>query len=392
MKYALVCDWLVTYAGAERMLQCILDLLPDADLFALIDALKPEERFFIHDKPVHTSFLQHVPFARSRYRHFFPLMPLAIEQLDLSSYDVVLSTSHAFAKGVLIRADQMHVAYVHTPVRWAWDLHHDYLREAGLDRGLRSMVVRLLLHYIRNWDHATADRADMLLCSSQCIARRIWRTYRRRATVVHPPVEVDRFQCGRDRDDFYFAASRFVPYKRMMTIAEAFAHLPGRRLVMIGQGPELRRVASRGFPNVQLLGFQPFDVLHEHMRRCRAFIFAAEEDFGLLPLEAQACGAPVIAYNRGGVAETVVDGTTGVFFDAQTPEAIAAAVERFERSRNAFEPEAIRENAMRFRPEIFMNRMRSIIERAGDRLNRKRRLRPSADRSHLDEATAVAQI
>ena len=313
MKFAIVHDWLVTYAGAERVLQSLLDLLPDADLFALIDTLSPQERFFIHNKPVHTSFLQRVPFARSRYRHFFPFMPLAIEQLDLSEYDAVVSSSHAFAKGVLTRGDQVHISYVHTPIRYAWDMQHEYLRQAGLERGLRSAAVRLVLHYIRNWDHATADRVDVFVCNSQHIARRIWRSYHRNAVVVYPPVDVDSFQCGHDRDDFYLAASRFVPYKRMATIAEAFARLPDRRLVMIGDGPELRRVAKQASPNVQLLGYQPFEVLHEHMRRCRAFVFAAEEDFGITPVEAQACGAPVIAYGRGGVTESVDRRQNGAF-------------------------------------------------------------------------------
>src|SRR5579872_503350 len=391
MKYALVHDWLVTYAGAERVLESLVELLPDADLFSLVDNLPSRERFFIRGKPVHTSFLQRVPFARSRYRHFFPLMPLAIEQLDLTGYDVVVSSSHAFAKGVLTRGDQVHVSYVHTPIRYAWDLQHEYLRQAGLERGLRSVVVRLMLHYIRQWDRATADRVDVFVCNSRHIARRIWRAYRRQAVVVYPPVEVDRFQCGHDREDFYLAASRFVPYKRMATIAQAFARLPDRRLIMIGDGPELRRVRSQAPPNVQVLGYQSFDVLRNHMRRCRGFIFAAEEDFGITPVEAQACGAPVIAYGRGGVTESVVDGTTGLFFNEQTPESIAEALERFERMERAFEPEAIRENSLRFRPEIFQNRMRSVITQAGDSLGRTCRSNSWSDRVDMDELVPVGQ-
>ncbi len=391
MKYALVHDWLVTYAGAERVLESLVELLPDADLFSLVDNLPSRERFFIRGKPVHTSFLQRVPFARSRYRHFFPLMPLAIEQLDLAGYDVVVSSSHAFAKGVLTRGDQVHVSYVHTPIRYAWDLQHEYLRQAGLERGLRSVVVRLMLHYIRQWDRATADRVDVFVCNSRHIARRIWRAYRRQAVVVYPPVEVDRFQCGHDREDFYLAASRFVPYKRMATIAQAFARLPDRRLIMIGDGPELRRVRSQAPPNVQVLGYQSFDVLRDHMRRCRGFIFAAEEDFGITPVEAQACGAPVIAYGRGGVTESVVDGTTGLFFNEQTPESIAEALERFERMKRAFEPEAIRENSLRFRPEIFQNRMRSVITQAGDSLGRTCRSNSWSDRVDMDELVPVGE-
>jgi glycosyltransferase involved in cell wall biosynthesis len=387
MKYAIVHDLFISYAGSERVVERLLELLPDADLFSLIDSLPPQDRFFLQNKPVHTSFLQTVPFARSKHRHFFPLMPLAVEQFDLSAYDVIVSSSHAFAKGVLTRGDQVHVSYVHTPIRYAWDMQHEYLREAGLDRGLRSAAVRLILHYIRNWDSATADRVDYFVCNSQHIAKRIWRTYRRRAEVVYPPVDVDLFQCGRDRDDFYLAASRFVPYKRMMTIAKAFARLPDRRLIMIGDGPELRRVARQVTPNVQLLGYQPFEVLHDHMRRCRAFLFAAEEDFGITPVEAQACGAPVIAYGRGGVTESVVDGTTGLFFDEQTPEAICSAVERFEQVREVFEPDAIRENSRRFRPDVFLDRMRSIIAHAADSLGKNAR-----PKSRIDQRTAYEPI
>jgi glycosyltransferase involved in cell wall biosynthesis len=231
---------------------------------------------------------------------------------------------------------------------------------------------------------------DVFVCNSRHIARRIWRAYRRHSVVVYPPVDVDRFQCGHDREDFYLAASRFVPYKRMATIARAFAQLPHRRLIMIGDGPELRRVARQATPNVQLLGYQPFDVLHDHMRRCRAFLFAAEEDFGITPVEAQACGAPVIAYGRGGVTESVINGTTGLFFDQQTPEAIAAAVDRFEHVQDTFDPDAIRENSLRFRPEIFQTRMRSVISQAAESLGRNRLSTSWVDPIEIDERMAFA--
>jgi glycosyltransferase involved in cell wall biosynthesis len=373
MRYALVHDWLVNYAGAERVLERLVELLPQADLFSLIDALPPGERRFIGDKPVHTSFLQRVPFAKSKHRLFFPLMPMAIEQLDLSDYDIVVSSSHAFAKGVITRGDQFHISYVHTPVRYAWELQHEYLRQSGYHKGLKSAIVRLLLHYVRQWDVGTANRVDLFVCNSKYIANRIWRTYRRTAQVVYPPVDVDAYQVESQKEDFYLAASRFVPYKHMKTIVEAFAKLRDRRLIVIGDGPEFRSVTRNAAPNVKFLGFQPFPLLHEHMRNARAFIFAADEDFGIMPVEAQACGTPIIAFGKGGATETVVPGKTGLFFKEQTAAAIAEAVRQFEDCEDQFDAGEIRENSERFRPEVFLKSMASIVDFAIDSLNDSRR-------------------
>src|SRR5690349_9323260 len=308
MKYALVHDWLVDYSGSERVLERLIDLVPEADLFSLVEFLSEGQRKFIRDKPVQTSFLQNLPFAKSKYRYLFPLMPMAIEQFDLTDYDVIVSSSHAFAKGIITRGDQFHVSYVHTPIRYAWELQHEYLRQAGYDKGTKGRIIRLLLHYVRNWDLGTANRVDLFVCNSHYIANRIWRTYRRQAEVVYPPVDVHKFDLETNKEDFYLAASRFVPYKHMNTIVQAFAKLPNRKLFVIGDGPEYRNVAKNLPPNVTLLGFQPFDVLHEYMRKARAYVFAADEDFGIMPVEAQACGTPVIAFGRGGATETVVPG------------------------------------------------------------------------------------
>lgn len=364
MKLALVHDWLVDYSGSERVLEQLIQLMPEADLFTLIDNLPADGRGFVRDKTTRTSFLQRLPFARSKYRHYFPLMPLAVEQFDMSEYDVIVSSSHAFAKGILTRGDQFHISYVHTPVRYAWELQHEYLKQAGYDRGLKGGLIRALLHYVRQWDLGTANRVDLFVCNSRYVADRVWRTYRRPAEVVYPPVDVDRFEVETNKEDFYLAASRFVPYKRMQTIVDAFAQIPDRQLIVIGDGPEYERVAQNLPPNVQLLGYQPFDVLHEKMRQARAFVFAADEDFGIMPVEVQACGTPVIAYRRGGVTETVIDGETGVFFDEQSPKAIAEAVRRFESIEGTFEPFEIRENAERFHTDVFLRKMDAIIEHA----------------------------
>lgn len=356
MKVAIVHDWLVTYAGAERVLEQMLAVYPDADLFSLIEFVPEEERAFLGGRTVQTSFLQRLPGVRRRYRSFLPLMPLAIEQFDLSGYDLVLSSSYAVAKGVLTGPDQLHLCMCYSPMRYAWDLQHQYLRETGRN-GLRGVPARWLLHRMRMWDYRTASGVDGFLAISQYIARRIWKVYRRESTVIYPPVDVDSFTPEGPREDFYVTASRMVPYKRIDLIVEAFAAMPNRRLIVIGDGPEASRVRARGGPNVQFLGQQPFPVLRDHLRRARAFVFAAEEDFGIAPLEAQACGTPVIAYGKGGVRETVhgLDSSspTGVFFQEQSVPSVVAAVESFEQQPECMDPVACRQNALRFSAERF---------------------------------------
>ena len=339
VRVALVHEWLDTCYGSERVLAEILACFPAADLFTLVDVMPAGQRGFLGGRPVRTSFLQRLPFAKRHFRAYLPLMPLAIEQFDLQGYDLVLSSSHAFAKGVLTGPQQLHVAYIHAPMRYGWEYQHQYLRQSGLERGLRGMLVRCLLHYLRLWDYRTANAVDHFIANSEFIARRIDKLYRRPSAVVHPPVDVARFAPQAVKEDYYVALSRFAPYKHTETIVEAFRSLGGRRLVVIGEGPGLERARARAGPNVTLLGFQPFEVLQRHLAAARALIFAAEEDFGIAPVEAQACGTPVIAFAGGGALETVrgldQPRPTGLFFEAQTAEAIAAAVLRFEREGRA---------------------------------------------------------
>ena len=292
MKIAIVHDWLVTYAGAERVLEEMLAVYPDADLFSLIEFLPESERQFLGGRQVQTSFLQRMPGARKHYRTYLPFMPFAVEQFDLSTYDLVISSSHAVAKGVLTGPDQLHICMCYSPMRYAWDLQDQYLRESGLDRGAKGMATRWLLHRLRLWDARTADGVDRFIAISNFIARRIWKSYRRESTVIYPPVDVDSLTPGGSREDFYVTASRMVPYKRIDLIVEAFAAMPGKRLVVIGDGPEERRIRGRAGSNVTLLGRQPFEVLRDHLRRARAFVFAAEEDFGIAPLEGRLAGHP----------------------------------------------------------------------------------------------------
>lgn len=368
MKVALVVEWLAAYAGSERVLEQMLACFPEADIFAVVDFVPEAERAFLQGKSPQVTFIQQLPFARSRFRHYLPLMPLAVEQHDLGAYDLILSNCHAVAKGVIVGPEQLHVSYVNSPMRYAWEFQHQYLRQAGLDRGLRTWPVRWMLHRLRLWDLRTANGVDLFLANSAFIARRIWRVYRRPAEVLYPPVDIDAFPLREAKDDFYLAASRLVPYKRLDLIVEAFAGLPDRTLVVIGDGPEMARIRRKAGANVHLLGHQPFAVLRDYLQRARAFVFAAEEDFGILPVEAQACGTPVIAYGRGGALETVrgpdQPRPSGLFFGQQSAEAIRAAIRGFEAESDRYEPVACRDNARRFSVEHFRQAYRARVDRA----------------------------
>jgi len=360
-------EWLTTYAGSERVLEQILKIWPEADLFCVVDFFPDAQRSILQGKRATTSFIQRLPRARKSFRAYLPLMPLAVEQFDLSGYDLVISSSHAVAKGVITGPGQLHVSYVHSPIRYAWDLQHQYLDESRLTRGLKSWLARAVLHYMRLWDQRTAHGVDLFVANSAYVARRIHKVYGRPATVVYPPVDVDRFDAGGGREDFFLTASRLVPYKKVALIVEAFATMPDKRLVVIGDGPDLARIQAMATPNVSVLGYQSTDVLVDHMQRARAFVFAAEEDFGIVAVEAQACGTPVIALGRGGVRETVIDSQdrtsrTGVFFARQTVEDVVRAVCRFE-DGPPVDPAACRRNALRFSPERFRAEFLALVRK-----------------------------
>ena len=361
MRIAVVHEWLTSHAGSEKVVEQILRLYPEADLFSLVDFLSPEQRHFIGHRSVQTSFLQRLPLAQRAFRQYLPLMPLAVEQFDLSAYDVVISSNHAVAKGVLTAPHQLHVSYVHTPIRYAWDLQHQYLQQAGLERGPKSAITRLILHYLRLWDTASANRVDRFLANSQFIARRIWRAYRRPATVLYPPVDISRFDWQQPRDNFYLTVSRFVPYKRVDLTVEAFNQL-GLPLVVIGDGSDWQRIKAIAGPNIRLLGKQTDAAVADHMQRCKGFIFPAEEDFGITPVEAQAAGAPVIGFGRGGVAETVLHGKTGVLFPEQTVDSLVQAVKSFEMGMYELNRDNLRRQSEQFSIERFHQEFRACIE------------------------------
>lgn len=367
MKVAIIHDWLVTYAGAERVLEQMLNIYPDADLYALVDFLDKDKRGFIKNKKVNTSFIQNLPKAKKKYRNYLPLMPLAIEQFDLRDYDLIISSSHCVAKGVITGPEQKHICMIYSPVRYAWDLQGQYLYESGLTKGLKGWIAKIILHYIRLWDVRTSNGVDEFISISNYIAKRVWKCYRRDSTVIYPPVDVEAFEFCDNKEDFYMTASRMVPYKKMDLIVEAFSKMPDKKLIVIGDGPDFEKIKAKAGKNVTLMGYQPFSVLKEHMQRAKAFVFAAEEDFGITPVEAQACGTPVIAFGKGGALETVKgldkEKPTGIFFEAQTVESLCKAVEEFENKKDIFKAEYSRENAEKFSNERFLNELKNFIFR-----------------------------
>ena len=365
MKIAIVCDWLVTIGGGEKVLEQMLLCYPEADLFSLVDFLPPEKRGIIQNKNVTTSFIQRLPFAKSKYRTYLPLMPLAIEQLDLSSYDLIISSSHAVAKGVITGPDQLHICYCHSPIRYAWDLQHQYLRESNLTRGPKSWFARWILHKIRLWDLRTVNNVDYFIANSKFIARRIKKVYARDATVIYPPVNLKTTQ-SLPREDFYITISRMVPYKRIDIIVEAFINSPQRKLVVIGDGPFYTKIKAQvgNAENIKLLGYQSDEVVSDYLSRAKGFIFAAEEDFGIIPVEAMMHGTPVIAYGKGGALESVSDNEinpSGIFFQQQNPTSIISTLNTFEENIANYTSENCIHNAKRFSAERFRDEFKNFV-------------------------------
>ena len=378
MKIAVIHEWLVNYAGSERVLEQVVKLYPEADIFCQVDFLTDNERGFILNKKTKTSLIQNLPFAKKRYRDYLPLMPFAVRRFDVSGYDVIVSNSHSVAKGVKKTPGQLQICYCHTPMRYAWDLREQYLNETGLNSGIKGAAVKSVLTRLRNWDYNTAQQVDHFIANSHYIRDRIRRAYGREATVIYPPVDVHSFHLHEKKDKYFLSVSRMVPYKKMDLIVEAFSRT-GLPLVVIGDGPDFVKVKSMAGKNIEFLGFQNENVLKGYMQKARAFIFAAEEDFGIVPVEAQACGTPVIAFGRGGVTETVIPlkssgfgvqgsgfrdltPSTGLFFYEQTPAALVEALKRFEAVEDKFDPREIRKNAERFSIERFRREFREFVE------------------------------
>lgn len=355
MRVAIVHYWLVGMRGGEKVLESLLRLYPDADVFThVVDrtALSP----FLAQQKIHTSFISHLPFARRKYQAWLPLMPLALEQLDLTSYDLVISSESGPAKGVITRPDAVHVCYCHSPMRYVWDMYHDYTRDAGL---IKRLLMAVLLHYMRLWDLASASRVDHFIANSGYVASRIRKFYRRDSVVINPPVEINSFHHG-EAQDYYLCLGQLVPYKRADLAVEAFTR-SGRRLIVVGEGEQFDALARRAGPSVEMRGKVSFEEIVQLYAGCRALIFPGVEDFGIVPLEAMAAGKPVIAFGRGGVLDSVVPGRTGLFFEAQTPEALETAVQDFESGRYAFDPQSIREHARSFATAAFEAKMAQYL-------------------------------
>ena len=362
-KIAIVHEWLTDYAGSERVLEQLLLQYPAADLFAVVDFLAPADRHFLHGRHPRTTFLQRFPFARRHLRQYLALMPLAIEGLDLRGYDIVISSSHAVAKGVLTGPDQFHLCYCHSPIRYAWDMQAQYLEVSGLIGGPRRALARLLLHYMRLWDTRTANGVDRFVANSSYIARRIRKVYGREAAVLHPPVDVEAFipRAAPAPGNYYLAVSRLVPYKRVDLIVEAFARTPGRRLIVVGDGPMAALCRDKAAPNIEFRGALPAVELRTLMTNARALVYAAEEDFGITVAESLACATPVICYGRGGATEIVEEGATGIFFDEQTPASLLAAMDRFECTEHLLDRDRMRSSVARLHPREFRRRFDELL-------------------------------
>ncbi len=364
MKVAIVHDWLVVNGGAEKVLEELLNIYPGSDIFTLVDFLPASNRDWLGTSKVFTSFVQNLPRAKTKYRSYLPLFPIAIEQFDLSNYELVISSSYAVAKGVITGPDQIHICYCHSPARYAWDLQAQYLRESNMERGLKSILARYFLHKFRLWDVRSSFGVDQFIANSNFISKRIQKCYKRDSMVIYPPVDISRFRLEENKGDFYVTASRLVPYKRIDLVVEAFTKLPNLKLKVLGDGPDMDKIQqiAKGHNNIEVLGYQSDSNMVDYIQKAKAFVFAAEEDFGIVPVEAQACGTPVIAYGKGGSLETVSHGISGFHFTNQSVDSLCEAVENFEVNSERFKPHLVRENALRFSIDTFHSNIKQVVE------------------------------
>lgn len=356
-KTAIVHEWFVNYAGSERVVESFTNIWPEADVYSLVDFLTKEQRdIILKGKRAKTSFIQNLPFAKKKHRNYLPLFPGAIEKLDLSGYDLILSSSHAVTKGIKKTSKQIHITYCHSPMRYIWDQSDQYLK------GTKGVIAKLFINYLKKWDLKSASNVDFFIANSHHIAEKIKRIYNRSAEVIYPPVDVDKFQVGENREEYFITASRMVPYKRLDLVIEAFNELPDKNLIVIGSGPEKEKLISKASSNIKIIGHQDTESLKVYLQKAKAFVFAAEEDFGIIVVEAMACGTPVIAWNYGGTGESVIDGETGILFSDQTKNSIISAVEKFENISGNFNPELIRKHSKKFSRVNFESNIKDYVE------------------------------
>jgi len=367
MKVALIHDWLTGMRGGERCLEVFCEIFPQAQLYTLLHipgSVSP----LIEKMAIKTSFIQNLPFSKKGYRKYLPLFPMAIERFNLKGYDLILSCSHCVAKGIIPPPDALHISYMLTPMRYAWDMYGEYFGEN------KKKIIPFFIHYLRMWDVTSSQRVDNFLCISNHVANRITKYYRREAEVIHPPVDTNRFKIQGEKEDFFLIVASFAPYKKVGLAVTAFGQL-GYPLKIIGSGPEEKRLKSMAPSNAEFLGWQPDEVVANCYSRCRALIFPGEEDFGIVPLEAMASGRPVIAYGKGGALETIVPYSqknkrgktpTGIFFYEQTVSSLVEAVKQFNKIEKAFNPSAIRKYAQQWDRKIFKKKIKkSIFEKMG---------------------------
>ena len=362
---AIIHEWLVTFAGAESVLQSIYRLYPGSIYTLFHDAGAVRGAIWERER-IRTSLLQRMPLGRKHHRIYLPLFPMAVEQFDLREHKLIISSSYAVAKGVLNSSDQLHICYCHSPMRYIWDLTFEYLEAAGLTGGLKSFLVRMMLHYIRLWDVTSANRVNEFVANSHYIAHRIWKCYNRPAKVIYPPVDVDRFYIGKNRDNYFVTISRLVPYKRIDIIIQACNQLK-LPLVVIGDGPGMKKLKLIAGPTIELVGYQSPTEVEALLANARAFIFSAEEDFGIVNVEAQAAGLPVIAFGRGGSLETVIENKTGIFFREQTTLGCIDAIQEFLAKEELFNPQEIRRNALRFPRSRFEREFKAFVDEAWEK-------------------------
>lgn len=362
MKKVLVHDWFYTNGGAEKVVHSIGNIWSDLEYHSLIDFLNKKDRdFILNGKESKTSFIQKLPTAKKNHRKFLQLFPKAIESFNLNDFDLIISSSSSIAKGVLTNQNQLHICYCHSPMRYAWNLYHEYLEDKGLTKGIKGWYAKRVLSKLRIWDVISTNRVDYFVANSHYIAKRIKKIYNREATVIYPPVDIADFKLEENKEEFYVAASRLVSYKKIYLIIEAFNNMPTKKLKVIGDGPEMSKLLKLANKNVEILGRTSQREMVKILQKAKALVFAADEDFGILPVEAQSCGTPVIAFNRGGLKETVIANETGLFFEKQEASCIVDAVERFEALK--FDAKKIRKNAERFSKERFEREFKEFVEK-----------------------------
>ncbi len=364
-KVAIIHDWLCVDGGAEVVLKHLLELHPSADIYTMIDTMPLKHRGFLDGHKIYTTLLQRYGFTKKRYKYFMPIMPYLVEQFDLSEYDLVISSSHFVAKGVITHPEQLHISYIYSPVRYAWDLYYEYDRIGALGSGVRKFFVKIWLHRMRIWDFTSAYRADFVIADSKFIQKRIKKSWRRDSTVIYPPFEIDKTTYVEEKEDYYVTLSRLVEYKRVDIIIDAFNEMPEKKLVIIGDGNFKQKLQKRANKNITFKGYLPREEAMDLISRARAFVFMPKEDFGIVALEAQACGTPVIAYGEGGARETVVENKTGIFVERQDVSSLKKAIARFENLH--ISPKECRSFVKKFAPLEFKKSMIDFIERCEEK-------------------------